>query len=334
MISRKQDCAVLHRLVSAEASGELVGGVWPRRVWVAGWLAFAAFFVLKAVPGSPLRAAASRPAEVARQECAQPDSHPRAPDGTWTIGGYRVTTKNIEDVTDRDLVLAKDPDTGELAAKPVVQTFRRTSDHLRILRIRNADSTEQTIETTNEHPFWVPGHGWVKAGDLAIGDTVTHTDGLAAELVASTHEPHPEGVSVYNFEVADLHNYFVSASPRAPPVLVHNTCILFGQRSVASTFAHGEFAGRSIASVAADLRAGIMTADRLPIEFVVRNGQRVALNNRSLLALRRAGVQPTVLIDHSGIPFFEGLLNRHLGGGMPSDVIRVRGGPPGTSFIW
>ncbi|GEM_PF-4218897 len=240
MISRNRIPRASRRSGSTPPAGELVGGVWPRRVWVAGWLAFAAFFVLKAVPGPPLRAAASRPAGVARQECAQPDSHPRAPDGTWTIGGYRVTTKNIEDVTDRDLVLAKDPDTGELAGKAVLQTFRRVSDHLRILRIRNADGTEQTIETTNEHPFWVPDRGWVNAGDLATGDTVTHTDGLSAELLATTFEPHPEGIAVYNFEVADLHNYFVSQSPRAPPVLVHNTCgIALGVREGLEEFAEG-----------------------------------------------------------------------------------------------
>jgi hypothetical protein len=130
--------------------------------------------------------------------------------------------KNIEDVRRDDLVLAKNPETGELAAKRVERNFERVTDHLRILRIRNADGTEQTIETTNEHPFWVPSRGWVNAGDLAPGDSVTHTDGLAAELIASTYEPHPEGIPVYNFEVADLHTYFVAASPRAPPVLVHN----------------------------------------------------------------------------------------------------------------
>jgi hypothetical protein len=143
-----------------------------------------------------------------------------------TLGGetYRAKMKNIEEVRRDDLVLAKNPETGELAAKRVERNFERVTDHLRILRIRNADGTEQTIETTNEHPFWILARGWVEAGKLGIGDIVTHADGLSAELLASTYEPHPEGIPVYNFEVADLHNYFVSASPRAPPVLVHNDC--------------------------------------------------------------------------------------------------------------
>jgi hypothetical protein len=188
------------------------------------------------MPNSPLRAGARKPNSLAgRAELAvtanarsqfAPQSVSTSADAAnlITLGGetYRARMKNIEDVRRDDLVLAKNPETGELAAKRVERNFERVTDHLRILRIRNADGTEQTIETTNEHPFWVPGRGWVNAGDLAIGDTVTHTDGLTAELVASTYEPHPEGIPVYNFEVADLHNYFVSQSPRAPPVLVHN----------------------------------------------------------------------------------------------------------------
>jgi len=109
--------------------------------------------------------------------------------------------------------------------------------------------------------------------------------------------------------------------------------VKFGQASVKSTFAHGPHAGRTIGDVAQGLRFGRISPDSLPVEFIVRNGERVALNNRSLTALRRAGMQPTKLIDRTGVPRFEKLLDRHLGGGSPSDFIRIRGGPPGTSLI-
>lgn len=107
----------------------------------------------------------------------------------------------------------------------------------------------------------------------------------------------------------------------------------FGQASVRSTFAHGPHAGRTIAEVARGLRSGKISPDTLPVEFIFRNGGRVALNNRSLTALRRAGMQPTKLIDRTGIPSFEKWLDLHLAGGTPSDFIRIRGGPPGTSLI-
>ena len=107
----------------------------------------------------------------------------------------------------------------------------------------------------------------------------------------------------------------------------------FGQASVKSHFAHGPCAGMSIEEVAAGLRAGRIAPDQLPIAFIVGHGERIALNNRSLLALRRAGLAPTRRIDRTGVPQFEKLLDAHLAGGPPSDCIRVRGGPPGTSRI-
>jgi hypothetical protein len=109
--------------------------------------------------------------------------------------------------------------------------------------------------------------------------------------------------------------------------------VKFGQASVKSHFAYGPFAGMSIGAVAVGLRAGRIAPDQLPIEFMVRHGERIALNNRSLLALRRAGLAPTQLVDRTGVPRFEKLLEAHLAGGQPSDCIRVRGGPPGTSLI-
>lgn len=100
-----------------------------------------------------------------------------------------------------------------------------------------------------------------------------------------------------------------------------------------STFAHGPFAGKTTGEISRLLRAGQNSPDQLPIEFIVRGGRRIALNNRSLLTLRRAGLEPTKLVDRTGISRFEQLLDAHLRGASPSDVIRVRGGPPGTSHI-
>lgn len=107
----------------------------------------------------------------------------------------------------------------------------------------------------------------------------------------------------------------------------------FGQASVKSTFAHGPHAGKTVGEVAAGIRSGAISPNSLPVEYVIRNGQAVALNNRSLLALRRAGVEPTITRNMTGNSAAEALLNSHLRGGVPSEVIRVRGGPAGTSLI-
>lgn len=81
------------------------------------------------------------------------------------------------------------------------------------------------------------------------------------------------------------------------------------------------------------LRNGMISPKSVPIEIVIRNGQKITLNNRSLLALRRAGMNPKIIIDRTGINKYEVWLNRHLKGGLPSEVIEIRGGPPSTSFI-
>jgi hypothetical protein len=133
-------------------------------------------------------------------------------------------TKSIEDIVAGDMVMARDPETGEYGPKRVLETFRRTSDHLRLLTIRSADGEEQELRTTDEHPFWTAETGWVSAGQLRPGQHVQQDDGAWATIVATVYEPHPEGITVYNFEVEGFHTYYVAEGPgvRSPPVLVHN----------------------------------------------------------------------------------------------------------------
>ncbi len=139
----------------------------------------------------------------------------------------RVTyvTKNIEDVRKGETVVAWDPVTGELGRDEVTNTFERTADHLRVLEFAaESDGQTQTLETTDEHPFWsVEAGDFVAARDLRLGDRFISPAGEISTLTAMHRDDHPEGVPVYNFEVADVHNYYVRAHGlRAPPVRVHN----------------------------------------------------------------------------------------------------------------
>ena len=141
-----------------------------------------------------------------------------------TAPGDQQSLRNIEDIKVGQTVLARDPATGELAPREVAHVIRRLSDHLRIIEIRAADdATSQTIQTTDEHPFWVAGKGWTKAGTLRPGDQLEQSDGGAAEVTSTRYELHPEGIPVYNIEVIDFHTYYVTAhGARAPPIWVHN----------------------------------------------------------------------------------------------------------------
>ena len=118
------------------------------------------------------------------------------------------------------------PATGQLESKPVKQIFRRTTYHLRHLTFESPTGARQTFETTDEHPFWSHGAArWIPAGDLQPGDRVIDPHGGQSQLIATHRDPHPEGVTVYNFEVEGFHSYFVAGKgPGGQPVLVHNTC--------------------------------------------------------------------------------------------------------------
>ncbi|WP_197168021.1 polymorphic toxin-type HINT domain-containing protein [Neorhodopirellula pilleata] len=136
--------------------------------------------------------------------------------------------KRIEQIEVGDHVWARDPVTGELALRRVEAVFHRSSDHLRHLTFTGADGGAQALSTTDEHPFFVvdpsgstPGIE-VTAGELAIGDEVLQLDGTASVVTETRHEVVPGGVPVYNFRVAGFHTYHVSASPRGPPLWVHN----------------------------------------------------------------------------------------------------------------
>ncbi len=109
--------------------------------------------------------------------------------------------------------------------------------------------------------------------------------------------------------------------------------ILFGQKGVSRTFTSPdkgstfEFAGRSIAEIAKGLRNGSISPNQLPIDYVVISGQRIAVNNRSLAALRRAGMQATrtrnVTSDTRALNQVQNRLIE-MGGG-PKSTITIRG---------
>ena len=109
--------------------------------------------------------------------------------------------------------------------------------------------------------------------------------------------------------------------------------ILFGQSTVSPQFRHGDFKGKSIYEMVNELKNWKISANQFPIDYVVRNGQMITINNRSLLTLKRAKLDPTILRNRTGDPFYEELLSNHLQGLAPSENIRIRGGPPNTSWI-
>jgi hypothetical protein len=80
----------------------------------------------------------------------------------------------------------------------------------------------------------------------------------------------------------------------------HQCPIYFGQANAQSRFSRsGRFSRMALADLTAKLKAGELSPDDFPIQFVWIDGKRVTLNNRSLTALYKAGKGPTKLIDRT-----------------------------------
>ena len=81
-----------------------------------------------------------------------------------------------------------------------------------------------TFGTTDDHPWWVDGHGWKRTDELSPKDILVTQTGEKVSIlsVINTNVIEP----TFNFEVADFNTYFVGESK----VWVHNNdaCDLTG----------------------------------------------------------------------------------------------------------
>lgn len=98
----------------------------------------------------------------------------------------------------------------------VTQLFVRERPGTLLLQFDSGDS----IETTPEHPFFLDEGDWVEAGDLQVGQTVANLAGEPVRISAIVRLSEP--TTVYNFEVAGTHTYFVDAGEEV--LWVHNDC--------------------------------------------------------------------------------------------------------------
>ncbi|NEW08590.1 hypothetical protein GK047_21555 [Paenibacillus sp. SYP-B3998] len=68
--------------------------------------------------------------------------------------------------------------------------------------------SNESITTSEEHPIWVSGKGWVEAKNIRKGDSLEISNGstLPVEQILITKEY----AKLYNFRVQDFHTYYVS----------------------------------------------------------------------------------------------------------------------------
>ncbi|MFI6662807.1 polymorphic toxin-type HINT domain-containing protein [Streptomyces sp. NPDC050523] len=131
-----------------------------------------------------------------------------------------------------DTVLATDPQTGVTAPEEVQRVIVTKTDKdfttltLDTAPVRgpphkthSAASTQDTLTTTWQHPFWdATRHRWTDAHDLTAS-TKLRTETGTTVTVAKVHNFH-QHQTTFDLTVGKLHTYYVLAG--ITPVLVHN----------------------------------------------------------------------------------------------------------------
>ena len=132
------------------------------------------------------------------------------------VKGTLISTQNglmpIEDVKVGDKVWSYNELKHVNELKDVITLFtNKTSEIIEI----NARGIK--IECTPNHPFYI-NEQWIDAKKIKEGDYLFLKDG--SKLKVTSIKLHVRNEEVYNFEVRDNHNYFVSSLA----ILVHNNC--------------------------------------------------------------------------------------------------------------
>ncbi|MBN1173628.1 MAG: hypothetical protein JXA67_15770, partial [Micromonosporaceae bacterium] len=122
-------------------------------------------------------------------------------------------SKPIEEVATGDEVIAADPETGEITAKPVVATITtRGQKHLVEITVDPdgaAGDAIGTVTATDTHPFWVRDlNTWVDATDLQPGQWLRTSVGTWIQITALKRWTVP-AQRVHNLTVNGLHTYHV-----------------------------------------------------------------------------------------------------------------------------
>ncbi len=119
----------------------------------------------------------------------------------------------VEKIRVGDRVLACDCESGQITLKPVLKT---TVNQLGAL-LFTLHTTDDTLNVTGGHVFWVSGQGWVKARQLQP-EMRLHT--IKGPVDVKSVVPNDQQ-KTYNLVVADFHTYFVGKEK----ILTHDITI-------------------------------------------------------------------------------------------------------------
>ncbi|WP_423600604.1 polymorphic toxin-type HINT domain-containing protein [Roseateles sp. MS654] len=142
--------------------------------------------------------------------------------GCCFVGDTPVLTAEglmpIEKVTVGTLVQSRDEHTGEVALKPVTDLIRHDNRALYGLTLIRENGRSVRIESSDNHPFWVEGQGWVDSAKLRRGMKVPSFNG--EQLTVVNVQALGRSGKTFNLTVADFHTFFAGEAS----AYVHNQC--------------------------------------------------------------------------------------------------------------
>ena len=162
------------------------------------------------------------------------------------------------------LLQSRDPTTGEKAVKPVTNLLRYEDRSLYGLVFIQESGRSTRLESSDNHLFWVEGHGWVESAKLMRGMKVPTFNGELLTVV-QVNALGRTG-KTYNLTVADFHTFF--AGERS--AYVHNECLC--------TVAAGKTLFRGGNGLAARLGADVTQAADGLIHPLGKNGKPQGLS--------------------------------------------------------
>jgi len=140
----------------------------------------------------------------------------QAPPPCFVAGTLVATNKGyiaIENIQNGDSVLSYSIENKKVEYQVVQHKHQSITDTIIKIVLPN----NEVIETTPAHSFYINKGQWVAAGQLTLKDKIWFANGkkgkIAHIIIVARRE------TVYNFEVKDNHNYFVSKGK----ILVHNS---------------------------------------------------------------------------------------------------------------
>ena len=134
--------------------------------------------------------------------------------GEFLGNAKAVSLLAIEKIKSGDKVISTDPETMETSPKTVLETYIREVTTLVHLTVNGEE-----IVTTVDHPFYVKNQGFIKTGELIVGDELLDVNGNVLLVENFDVELTEEPTTVYNFQVEDFHTYHVGENG----VWVHNS---------------------------------------------------------------------------------------------------------------